>query len=276
MQLDLLEDHFSFRDDRSHLSFTPKPFRTLHYLGSKLRMLEFIKKVADEVDPDRGALCDLFAGSGSVSQYFAGYRRIVSIDVQQYSKVICTALLKPCSDKNILLYGDHTRKSSLKRTLEEAIGLLIDYESEVLKLGERGDLESVCDFLENCSLYGAIEDFPHRSMSGLKEALNSTIRNLGHLKNRVGLASIYFGGVYFSFRQAVHLDTILYEIGRAPTRLQNTLMAALLSTASDLVNTVGKQFAQPIKPRNKNGNPKPKLITQLKKDREKCVFDAFD
>ena len=48
-----------------------KTFRTIHYLGSKLRLVEFIQEVIDEVDPSLGGVCDLFAGSSSVTQHLA-------------------------------------------------------------------------------------------------------------------------------------------------------------------------------------------------------------
>ncbi|NOT83540.1 MAG: DNA methyltransferase [Methylococcaceae bacterium] len=253
-----------------------KPFRTIHYLGSKLRLLEFIKNVADEADPNRGAICDLFAGSGAVSQYLSKDRRVVSVDIQKYSQIICNALLNPCSDKNILKYGDYSRASTIKNSLEKSLKSIIDYEIEVIKNGAVGDLEPVCDFLENGSLYGAIVDFPAQGAEGLKVALSETINNLKYFESVTLLATRYFGGIYYSYKQAVNIDVILYEIEQAPMELRNTLMAALLSTASDLVNTVGKQFAQPIRPRNKSGEPKAKLIQQLNKDRELCVFDTFE
>lgn len=125
-------------------------------------------------------------------------------------------------------------------------------------------------------MYGAIEDFPVQASSGLKTALTNTLKNLKSLKSSTLLATTYFGGIYFSYKQAMYIDVILHEIEHAPTEFHNTLMAALLSTASDIVNTIGKQFAQPIRPRNKNGTPKSRLIPQLNKDRELCVFETFE
>jgi hypothetical protein len=276
MKLDPLEASLNSSYLEIGADISPRTFRTVHYLGSKLRMLSFIKKVADEADPNRGAICDLFAGSGAVSQYLANDRRIVSVDIQKYSQVICTALLKPYSDKDILLYCDYSRKSSIKIVLEESLKTIIEYEKRVMMQGECGDLEPVCDFLENGSLYGAIEAFPAHGLTGLRTALTDTISNLKNLENFTLLATTYFGGIYFSYKQAMYIDVILHEIGYAPIEFRNTLMAALLSTASDIVNTVGKQFAQPIRPRNKNGEPKSRLIPQLKKDRELCVFETFE
>lgn len=276
MQLDLVGTSSGSSSTGTDDYFTPKPFRTIHYIGSKLRMLEFIKKVADEEDPNGGAVCDLFAGSGSVSQYLSNERRIISVDIQKYSQAICTALLKPCSNKDILNYVDFSRTSPIKPIIFEALKPLIDYENQIMVQGDCGNLEPACDFIENCSLYGATEEFPIQCMPGLKTALTSTISSLKNIEGSKLLATTYFGGVYFSYEQAMHIDEILHEIKRAPIEFRSMLMAALLSTASDLVNTVGKQFAQPIRPRSKNGKPKPRLILQLKKDRDLSVFKTFE
>ena len=73
-------------------------FRTIHYLGSKLRALKFIKKTIDKLDPSKKGVCDLFSGSGVVSHHLSQERSIISADIQNYSTVICGALLNPISD----------------------------------------------------------------------------------------------------------------------------------------------------------------------------------
>ena len=85
--------------DKNKDLYKPKSFRTIHYLGSKLRVLEFIKKVVDEIDPECNGICDLFSGTGSVSQYFSNDRKVVSVDIQNYSNIICSALLFPIADE---------------------------------------------------------------------------------------------------------------------------------------------------------------------------------
>jgi adenine-specific DNA methylase len=252
-----------------------RSFRALNYLGSKLRMLEFIKGVADKEDPSKGAIIDLFSGAGSVSHYFSNSRRVIAVDIQEYSKVICKALLTPCAGKEILKYGERMKLSSIKLKIEKAVYPLIEYEKNIITLGKKGDLEPLCNFLENCSLYGFIAGASQNSKHPLNIALNNSMELINKLDSNTLLATLYFGGIYYSFEQTAHIDIILHEINNAPLKYQNTLMAALLSTASDIVNSVGKQFAQPIRPRKKNGDPKPKLIQQLSKDRNLCVFNKF-
>jgi len=52
-------------------------------------------------------------------------------------------------------------------------------------------------------------------------------------------------------------------------------MAALLSTVSDAVNTVGKQFAQPIRPKKSNGEIKPTLGKMAHKDRHLDILSLY-
>ena len=72
------------------------PFwRPIHYLGSKLRLVNSIRNFLHDLDPTSGTVCDLFAGSGTVSIALSSERNVVAADVQEYSRVLCTALLKP-------------------------------------------------------------------------------------------------------------------------------------------------------------------------------------
>ena len=73
----------------------PICWRPIHYLGSKLRLAESIRDHLSELDPSGGPVCDLFAGSGTVSLALSCDRNVVAADIQEYSRVLCTALLQP-------------------------------------------------------------------------------------------------------------------------------------------------------------------------------------
>ena len=83
------------------------------------------------------------------------------------------------------------------------------------------------------------------------------------------MATRYFGGRYFSFRQAIFIDSILNE------SKGETYLAALLSTTSEIVNSIGKQFAQPMRPRRKDGTIKTHLIRQICRDRCQDAGEVF-
>jgi adenine-specific DNA-methyltransferase len=85
----------------------------------------------------------------------------------------------------------------------------------------------------------------------------------------------YFGGLYFSYEQAVMLDAVLLNAEVYDEQHNNTLKAAALSTASQIVNTVGKQFAQPMQPRNKSGAVKPNLVKVVYRDRSLDVLELY-
>ena len=246
-------------------------FRTIHYLGSKLRILDFIKEVVDELDPERNGVCDLFSGTGSVSQHLSHERKIVSVDIQRYSHVICSALLNPISDEFITTFPNRINKVKYF----EIFSPLIHFEKNIINGAKGLDLELVCNFLENSSLISAILNEVNGASLELKKAFAETIYNLNDFDEKSFLATKYLGGVYFSYEQATILDAILFEINKSEKKYHNILLAALLSTASDIVNTVGKQFAQPIRPRNKNGLPKRDIVKQLRKDRNLDVIGLY-
>ena len=154
---------------------------------------------------------------------------------------------------------------------------LITLEESIINSELNTDLELVCHFLENASLYSYLsKEGNDKLLPELNEAFEETEQNLSHFEKKSFLAANYFGGVYFSYRQSVILDAIISEIEKTETKYHNTLFAALLSTASDIVNTVGKQFAQPIRPRDKQGQPKKGIVRQLQKDRNIDVLTLYN
>ncbi|MDV3597884.1 DNA adenine methylase [Elizabethkingia anophelis] len=254
----------------------PNSFRTIHYLGSKLRVLDFIKQVVDELDPERNGICDLFAGTGSVSQYFSKERKVVSVDIQNYSNIICSALLFPNSNEFIYSFPEKLNNSDFLNEYLKIFEPLILIEESIINGDLSSNLETVCHFLENASLYSyLLNEQGDNLLPELKIAFKATEENLKSFNNDSFIATKYFGGVYFSYKQSVILDVIISEIEKTDIKYKNILIASLLSTASDIVNTVGKQFAQPIRPRNKNGQPKKGLLKQLRKDRTIDVLTLY-
>ena len=69
--------------------------RLVHYLGSKLRFLDRICGAVESVAPEGARVCDLFAGSGSVSHVLSTRWDVTSVDIQEYSRVLCSAILAP-------------------------------------------------------------------------------------------------------------------------------------------------------------------------------------
>jgi adenine-specific DNA methylase len=141
---------------------------------------------------------------------------------------------------------------------------LIKLEEEAI---ENKDLQTLTDILE----HGSVEVFNlKKKESPLAKTLSLVSSNLdaNGLTNEKSLISRYYGGIFFSYRQAVQIDILLDIINsKIYAECRNILLAALLSTASDMVDTVGKHFAQPIKARGSNGMIKKTVYTKAVQDK---------
>lgn len=248
-------------------------FRTLNYLGSKLRLLDFIEEQVGRVTPKGTAICDLFAGSGCVSYRLSQKYAVYTCDIQHYSKVICNAMLQqhtitPSIVSDLINNIEHSEIASLK----EAFAPLIQLEEQAI---ERRQLELLTQIIEK----GSVEVFRiENTQSILSSAQLGVIKNLANngLMGKESVISRYYGGVYFSYKQAVQIDIILSTIRRVSDYAnKNLFLAALLSTVSDIAVTVGKHFAQPIKARDSKGNIKPLVYNKSVKDKGIDVLKLF-
>lgn len=252
-------------------------FRPIHYLGSKLRILDFIEKNIDKIDPNKGRVCDLFSGSGSVSFKLSKSRPVTSVDIQEYSRIICSALLTPVDISNNFIdeFINKCVNSKHNLNLNWAVQDIINHEKKCIKMALIGqNLEQLCDILEKGSI---ISYELRKNKSSVSNLISTTISNLSSkdISKQQSLTIRYFGGVYFSYYQALQIDVILEQIDHTPIEFKNQLKAALLSTVSECVNTVGKQFAQPIRPRKSNGEIKKTLGKMVSKDRALDVYEIF-
>lgn len=248
-------------------------FRTLNYLGSKLRLLDFIEENVRKVTPDDAGVCDLFAGSGCVSYKLSRMFPVVACDIQHYSKVICDALLQPST-----LTKDRSKAflsiiKAEESTLFNAISPLIKMEEKAI---EDEDLELLTDIVEHGSLEVYFLENKESKIASIQNNVNKKLREAG-LMGKESLISRYYGGVYFSYRQAVQIDVIMDAIRHNSNAAdKNVLLAALLSTTSDIACTVGKHFAQPIKARDSKGKIKKLVYNKAIKDKTIDVITLFE
>lgn len=258
----------------NHIGCNKYNFRTLNYLGSKLRLLDFIEENVLHVTGRNLGVCDLFAGTGCVSYRLSQNYPIYTCDIQEYSEVICNALLGehkvPGSLVETVL---NAASSSLTHTLLEAFQPLIQKEECGIQYC---NLEILSAVIEN----GSVEVFTLEPKPSLIEReLLSTYSNLKRngLLDKKTLISRYYGGVYFSYRQAVYIDIFLETIEKnVPAKYKDLFLAALLSTASDLVNTVGKHFAQPLKARDSQGHIKKTVYNKALANKTVNVVSLYE
>lgn len=248
-------------------------FRTLNYLGSKLRLLDFIENKVLDITPKDAGVCDLFAGSGCVSHKLSRLHPVVACDIQSYSRVITNALLKKFDlDNNAINRFFEDINTDSAEALREIFSPLIELEHNAI---ESKNLEILTCILE----HGSLEVFTiEHNISYLSDYLCIVSKHLEdkNLNDEKSLISRYYGGVYFSYKQAVEIDIILEGIHKFVSEDNRDLfLAALLSTASDVVNTVGKHFAQPIKARDSKGDIKKTVYNKAVKDKTIDVVNLY-
>ena len=143
-----------------------------------------------------------------------------------------------------------------------------------------GHLEPMYEIIEKGSLYAYLGkyDYIEGAMSSeLEEAFTDVKNRIGTEAESVDSAvTRYYGGLYFSFKQAIDIDAIAAYAFLQDEPLKSKVLAALMGATTDVVNTVGKQFAQPLKVRNADGTLKKNLSKKIKADREIDVFEKFN
>lgn len=253
------------------------PWRPIHYLGSKLRILPAIEEALLNVSETGAPVCDLFAGSGTVASRLARNRPVTAVDIQEYSRVICDAMLNPSGVSHAFLEAqiDDAKAVSRKSGVLRAAKPLIELEEYYLEQARLDDLKGLANLIEA----GSFTTFSHSTEDPLIiEAFAECGRILVQNETQADISTMvfrHFGGAYFSFRQAAELDILLDVVHELSPTSKRLPLAAILTTASEIVNTVGKQFAQPIRPRDKHGKIKKTLFSQVARDRFKSTTDIF-
>lgn len=251
-------------------------FRPIQYLGSKKRLLpnilELIQKVTKK---DNATICDIFSGSGVVTQFLSKKYNTISVDIQRYSTILSSSLINNKTTHDTLNTFINEISTEQNYNLDKKrFSELIQYESHCLLEAKKGNSLNLIQYIEEISLYNYLN-----KISPIKnKKLVQIFRNLEKIFSKENhLITLYFGGVYFSIEQAVDMDYIYMKItnGNYNEKEKVFLKGILLGVASHIVNTVGKQFAQPIKLLNKNGQPKTLLVTRSIRDREYDVLTLF-
>lgn len=244
-------------------------FRPIQYLGSKWRLLDDIESViAPLVPAHRPAVCDLFTGTGVVAARLARARPVVAADVQEYARVLASALLNPA----------HVHVPDVVRSAREAfqpfltpsVGALFDLEARY-RTGTTDASVGLCDLLEHGSIEAGTWASSSLVLSSRLPAAAAALELLPY-----SAITRHYGGVYFSYLQAAHLDALTTTVHAMPAEVKDTCIAALLSTASELVSSVGGHFAQPIRPRAVNGHVKPGIIDAISRSRRIDTFTTFE
>lgn len=258
-----------------------KSVKTVHYLGSKTRMLAPIKKCIDELNQANGRVCDLFCGSGVVSEYLLQQYDVLAVDIQNYSKVYCEARLTGGTQEiDFKKVESDIRGSSVRKINLDDYKPVLNYEDECRTALIDGKLEPMYEIIEKGSLYAYLEKLEYAAAPlspELEKAFSEVEKNVSVKRELIDSVIVrYYGGLYFSYRQAIDIDAIASYAFTQKEPLKSKILAALMGATTDVVNTVGKQFAQPLKVKNKDGSLKKNLARKIQADRELDVFEQFN
>lgn len=248
-------------------------FRTIHYLGNKRRILGDVLGAIDRVAPSGGTLVDLFSGSGSVSYGASFGRSVISVDIQGYARVIAAALLSPPPPPTTGQIGARYRAAG--DALRLAASPLLKLERAAFVAAQAGDMKPLSHLIEDGSLIGASQGHLSRHKT-VRAATSATLTNLTNagLADSSSVALRHYGGTFFSYEQAIEIDAIVANI-RSGQSFSDVALAALLGAVSESVNTVGNQFAQPMRLTDKAGNLKLHLKSKVLRDRSADVAARY-
>ena len=244
-------------------------FRPIQYLGNKSRLLDGIEDVLSGLVAEDVPVCDLFAGTGVVARRLALTRPVVASDIQEYSRVLTASLLAVEVDRNALAQ----LATSCTNEGVSAFAELIEYEDLAIDDAVAGDPERLCEVVEAGTILRYMLSHEKRADSSLGKKLRRAADAVP-----TGPATVltrYYGGLYFSFRQAVELDLLATSARHLVGPGREIALAAVMATASEIASTVGSQFAQPVQPRGRDGAPKVTLLKAVARQRRASVPDTF-
>lgn len=239
-------------------------YRPIPYLGGKWRLLGAIQSQLGEVwNPKRPVVCDPFSGSGVVSRMFAERSFVISGDVQEYSRILTSSMLRMTEFDARIGLGCLPDPNELDNA--EWLNQLSAWELHQLHGPDSTLL--VANSIERGPI--ALRGLPER-WTGEDWRLLHEIRPDGDWT-----MFLHYGGVYFSYTQAAELDLIARRIRHLDADDRDSALAALLGVAIEIANSVGNHFAQPVRPRDKEGNLKIGQLTKVREARLKSVRELY-
>ena len=160
---------------------------------------------------------------------------MIAVDIQEYSRVICSAVLNPVtiSAEAAKKFIDKSGAGSHAKPLDAAAPL-IEYERSCLDKAARGDAEPICELIE----YASMIAFQRPGLPAVRPAFEKAHKQSLQALDKIDAKQVvlrHFGGLYFSYEQAVELDTLLIAAHEQPQNVRDTYLAAVISTASEIV-----------------------------------------
>lgn len=240
-------------------------FRPVQYLGSKWRIRSEVANAVSAVTPIGGRVHDIFAGTGVVAAELANSYPVTATDIQEYSRVLTSALTEPAKidGEQWLLEARRLREGW---TNALGLGRLLSFESDVLAGGD-ASAKLLADMVASGSIAAAADT---SSDHWAKHLLDDRL-----LRRRLPTIFSHYGGVYFSYDEALFLDALAVTARATPPASRDTYLAIVLGLASEMATSIGGHFAQPARVVDKNGQLKVALLASIRKARSASVEQRF-
>ena len=219
--------------------------------------------------PAGGCAADLFSGMGSASVALAKNFNVEAVDVQEYSRVVCSSLL----DCRVASGHDEAffeRAARFEKRLMEIYEPLLCYEEDVLAgAGDKSD-EILAQIVSSGCL---LPQYAENRFADIEKKIVACmkLRLDGGLAGAADTITRYYGGTYFSYRQAIEIDSFVAAARSMPPESRDRYLASVICAASQCGSTVGGQFAQPLQVFMSDGRVKRSAVSAARRQREKDV-----
>ena len=225
----------------------------LNYQGNKTSLMPFINQNIKKYISPGDTICDIFAGSGSVSSSLKDQYTIVANDMELYSSIISSALLNTplkSSLNDIKKAFESSFKLNLKKKLITNEKIVAEERALLLNNDNEG-LVILYNIIP--TIWNMLDD-------------NITAKKLRE-KNNYDLFLRYYSASYFGIEQSIVIDALVQSIKSFKKNESDLLFSCLFFSMKETVFSKDGHMAQPL---NIVKNPSRHL-----KQRKKDVFYYF-
>lgn len=154
----------------------------IKYMGSKKPILNFITGAIEDINPSENWVCDLFAGSCSVSAALRKKYNFISNDIQDYSRIIANTYFSDLSKYDF---------EELHQQIETSV-----------KIHYLWFKENYSEYFYDYSLINSLSEFAAVELKQRELFLKEKFDIKNHLFVK------YYSGTYWSFEQCVWIDAL--------------------------------------------------------------------
>lgn len=188
--------------------------RIIQYLGSKMRINDYIFQEVKRITPDGGTVADLFSGSGVVSYNLGKKYRVFANDIQMFCRPINETLLCDLAGVDIPTLEDLKMSSEYinnRDKLEELFETALKNERELLNGRNIDQLVSVTEhgiFYDKTNLEDEYEGFNKTYFGKAYDLFDEKQIKKAQTEKEYMLFCLYYLNSYFSLEQCIEIDSL--------------------------------------------------------------------